>query len=100
MAKKEHKMKYSVILRDGINPNELEFLTQISRGIKLSSGAKLRELSCTEMQDIGAYMEMNVFKPGDDWVLPLRLPHHYIFLISGQEPHGNAAGFVWPVEKE
>ena len=41
------------------------------------------------------YIEMESFKPGDTDTHPLRIPHHFVFLISGAEsssPIGFLAG--------
>ena len=99
MAKKKLEAKYSVVLREDIPAGEAEFLVALSSGIKLSSGRKLRQFSCTAVRVTAHYLEMDVFKDGASWHLPVKIPHAYVLQISGKEDDARAAGFVLP-EKE
>jgi hypothetical protein len=98
MAKAKSKAVYSVVLREDIPPVELQFIQHLSDAIVFrKTGAKLRQFSCTKIStDDFHFLEMEVFKPGQSWLLPIRIPYSFVLLISGRDATkpSRSAGFV------
>jgi hypothetical protein len=86
--------QYDVVLRSGLPPRERELLEQACCKITSDSGPDLLHFLCTEI-DLSHpfYIEMQTFKPGAEWTHPLRISHHFVFLILGSVEHA-AIGFL------
>lgn len=78
--------RYSVVLRTAIPPEERQLLEQLCCPIPTPSGGALLELLCTRI-DLShpVYVELETFRPGDDVARLVRIPHHFVLLISGDE---------------
>lgn len=78
--------KYSVVLRSDLPPREKELLNEFCGKIGSSDGDMLLHFRCTKIDlSRNFYIEMESFKPGDEFTHPVRVPHHYVFLISGDD---------------
>ena len=77
---------YSVVLRSDLSTREKELLGQFCGKLVSSSGEALLHFQCTKI-DLSHhfYIEMEAFRPGDEFTHPVRVPHHYVLLISGDE---------------
>lgn len=78
---------FSVVLRGDIPPRETELLSQLCAGkIVSQTGDSLLHFQCTKI-DVSHhfYIEMETFRSGDTSTHPVRIPHHYVLLISGDE---------------
>jgi hypothetical protein len=86
--------KFSVVLRSNIPPNELELLAHFCCTIVAKQGEVLVHFLCTEI-DLSHpfYITMETFKPKAEFTHFVRIPHHYVFLISGSESRPFPIGF-------
>jgi hypothetical protein len=86
--------KYSVVLRSDIPALEAELLRQFCCRITNGQGQSLLHFLCTEI-DLSHpfFVGMETFKPGAETTHPVRIPHHYVFLISGAEWASPPIGF-------
>ena len=77
---------YSVVLRSDISARDRELLEHFCCKITSKTSDPLLHFLCTKI-DLSHhyYIEMETFKPSDEHTHPLRVPHHYVFLISGAE---------------
>lgn len=77
---------YSVVLRGNIPPAERELLSHFSHELVSSTGETLLHIQCTKI-DLShqIYIEMESFRSGDTETHPIRIPHHFVVLISGDE---------------
>ena len=87
--------QYSVFLRSDLPPGERELLLKLcSRVITAAFNSELLLFICTEIDvSHGRYIEMQTFQPGDDLLRTIRVPHEFVFLISGSEDRA-AIGFI------
>ena len=77
---------YSVVLRDGIPIREKELLGHLCDKITNEEHGDLLHFRCTNIDlTHPIYLQMDTFKSGDVSTHPIKIPHHYIFLISGSE---------------
>ena len=53
------------------------------------------EFRCTKI-DVShhSYIEAETHRPGAEGVFPVRLPHHYVFLIAGSEDRPSIGFFA------
>jgi len=77
---------YSVVLKADLPSRERELLEHLCCKITSSDGGVLLHFQCTKI-DVSHhfYIQMETFKPGDKITHPVKIPHHYVFLISGDE---------------
>jgi len=88
---------YSVLLRSGLPPMELELLELFCRRITARSGGEyLLEFLCTRV-DVShhSYIEMETIHPTDQAISVVRIPHQLVFLIHGSDDRPSI-GFVQP----
>ncbi len=77
---------YSVVLRADLPPLEREMLELFCGKILSRSGESLLHFNCTRIDaSHHAFLEMETFGPDDTETHPMRIPYHYIFLISGDQ---------------
>jgi hypothetical protein len=78
------KPSYDVILRQDLPPRERELLAGICCELSAPDGGSLLHFLCTRI-DLShhVFAELDVFRPGDAAIRSIRIPHHFIFLISG-----------------
>jgi hypothetical protein len=76
--------KYSVVLRSDIPALEAELLSHFcGRITSKTGGGVLLHFLCTEIAlSHPCYVEMTTFKLNDEVTRPMKIPHHYVFLIS------------------
>jgi hypothetical protein len=86
----EAKAVFSVVLRSDLPKTELELLSKLA-ACKITDPTSdnwLLQFRCTDITfDGGYYLAMDAFKPGDDFVMPIRIPNHYVLLIIGDRDH-------------
>lgn len=98
---KEKQAKFSIVLRENaFSERELEFIVHLTGAIVGEDGKKLRHFFTNKLSMSGMYLEFDAFKPGQTWKIPLRIPHHFVLLISGRDaapkdPAKPGPGFVW-----
>ena len=89
---------YSVVLKSGLPPSERSFLSALSAmEITQGEGAEpLLEFHCTKI-DVShhTYIEMETFRPDDQVIFPLRIPHFFVLAIHHSE-RPKKIGFVTP----
>ena len=82
------KSTYSVVLRPNLPPTEKELLEHFAGKIVSKAGDELLHFLCTKV-DLSHhhYLTMETFDPNDeeDIIVPLRVPHHFVLLILGEE---------------
>jgi hypothetical protein len=77
---------YSVIIKSGLPSREFELFKRLGCTVHNEQGEELIHFMCTSV-DLShhVYLEMEVFQPEDEFAHPLRVPHHYVLMISGAE---------------
>jgi hypothetical protein len=85
---------YSVVLRSDIPALEVELLGHFCSRITTKQGGSLLHFFCTEINlSHPFYVEMETFTPNATATRPMRIPHHYVFLISGSDSNPSPIGF-------
>jgi hypothetical protein len=68
----------------GLPPTEVELLSQYTRRLMATDGRALLHFDCVSIDTSHHYyLSMETFKPGDDLIIPLWVPHYYVLMISG-----------------
>jgi hypothetical protein len=78
--------QFSVVFRSDLRERDRELLEQFCGEIAGGPGPDLLHFRCTSISLAHHfYIEMETFKPGDSQTHPVRVPHHFVFLISGSD---------------
>ena len=89
---------YSVVLRSDIPARERQLLEHVCSKITSPAGEPLLHFWCTKIDTSHHfYISMDTFKPGDESIHAIQIPHHFVFLISGAE-YPKAIGFTASLE--
>jgi hypothetical protein len=87
--------QYDVVLRSDLPPRERDLLEHACCKITSDSGLDLLHFLFTEIDPSHPfYIAMQTFKPGGENTHPLRIPNHFVFLISGSEEQRASIGFL------
>lgn len=78
------KPSFDVILRQDLPPRERELLAGLCCELAAPDGGSLLHFPCTRI-DLShhVFAELEVLRPGDRAIRSIRIPHHYVLLISG-----------------
>jgi hypothetical protein len=80
----EFKSNFSVLLKVDLPATEIELLSHYARRVISSQGLELLHFDCVNIDTSHHYyLSMETFKPGEDLMYPLWIPHHYVFMITG-----------------
>ena len=87
---------FSVVLRHDLPETELELLSFYAGTLVSKSGQVLLHFTCTNIDTThGYYLKMDTFKSGaDEFTCPMRIPHHYVLMISGDNSNPSPIGFT------
>lgn len=87
-----YSANYRVLLRRDIAEREAAFFTALGAEVAGPKGARLFELTCTEVSwNNPRYLELRVFREPEDWLLPVFIPHELVLLVFG------SAGEAFPL---
>jgi hypothetical protein len=76
---------FSVVLRSDLPPLERELFSHFCSRITSDTNGDLLQFSCTKIDaSHHFYLLMDTFKNGDTETHPIQIPHHFVFLISGE----------------
>ncbi len=83
----ELKEKYFVVLKSDISPLERESFSHFGIKITSKTGGFLLCFQCVDIDVSHHYfISLETFKSKDDeFTVPIRMPHHYISMILGNE---------------
>ena len=87
---------FSVVLRHDLPETELELLSYYAGMLVSKSGQVLLHFTCTNIDAThGYYLKMDTFKSGaDESTCPIRIPHHFVLMISGDNSNPSPIGFT------
>lgn len=80
--------KFSVVLRSELPVRERALLEKWCARVPGDAEPPLLQFLCTEIDEThNYYLEMRTFRPGEQELRSLRIPHSFVLLISGSREH-------------
>ena len=77
---------YSVVLRADLPVLERELFSHLCSSITSETNGDLLHFSCTKIDTSHHfYLLMDTFKAGETKTRSVQIPHHFVFLISGEK---------------
>jgi hypothetical protein len=88
---------FMVVLRDGVDANDLALLAPITHSYNLKSGLMAHVLWCKTVDTSGAYLSAEAKLAHKDGFAQIQIPHGMVLTIAGSM-NAPPMGFVWDAE--